>query len=37
LEEAVNVRPYALTQHLNRYGRDAFAKLGRENDLKAIL
>jgi hypothetical protein len=37
LEEAVNVGPCALAQHLSRYGRDIFTKLGRENDLKATL
>jgi hypothetical protein len=28
LEEAVDVGPYALTQHLNHYGRNILAKLG---------
>jgi hypothetical protein len=27
LEEAVNVGPCALAQHLNHYGRDVFTKL----------
>ena len=37
LEEAVDVGPRALAQHLNHYGRDFFILLGRENDLEAIL
>jgi hypothetical protein len=37
LEEAMDVGPCALTQHLNRYGRKILAKLGRENDLEAAL
>ena len=37
LEEAVNVGPHALTQHLNCYGRDVFTKLGRESDLEATV
>jgi hypothetical protein len=37
LEEAVNVGPYALAQHLNHYGRDVITKLGIESDLEATL
>jgi hypothetical protein len=37
LEEAVDVGPHALTQHLNHYGHDIFTELGQERDLKAIL
>jgi hypothetical protein len=37
LEEAVNVGPYALAQHLSRYGHDVFTKLGQESDLEATL
>jgi hypothetical protein len=37
LEEAVNVGPCALAQHLNHYGRDVFTKLSRESDLEATL
>jgi hypothetical protein len=37
LEEAVNVEPYTLAQHLNRYRHDIFTKLGRESGLKATL
>ena len=37
LEEAMDVGPRALAQHLNHYGRDVFTKLGREHDLEAIL
>ena len=37
LEEAMNVGPCALAQHLNRYGHDVFTKLGQESDLEATL
>ena len=37
LEEAVDVGPHALAQHLNHYGRDVFTELCRENNLKVIL
>ena len=37
LEEAVDVGARALSQHLNYYERDVFTKLGRENDLEAVL
>jgi hypothetical protein len=37
LEEAVNVGPCALAQHLNCYGCDVFTKLARESDLEATL
>ena len=37
LEEAVDVGPHALAQHLNRYRRDIFTKLDQESNLEATL
>jgi hypothetical protein len=37
LEEAMNVGPCALTQHLNRYRCDVFTKLNQEGDLEGTL
>ena len=37
LEEAVDVGPRTLAQHLNRYRRDIFTKLDQESNLEATL